>query len=75
MSDAEADAAALLINGVALLITICVIVFGFLLPTVVAVLRGHRRERGIFFLNIVVGWTGVGWILLLFYSVLSKARE
>ncbi|MBE1288814.1 MAG: hypothetical protein GJ679_02255 [Rhodobacteraceae bacterium] len=29
---------------------------------------------GVFILNIVVGWTGLGWILLLAFALLSEAK-
>lgn len=52
-----------------------VIAIGFFIPTYVAFIRGHKRKVGIVILNILVGWTGLGWILLLAYALLSKAKE
>lgn len=52
-----------------------VIVVGYFLPTFLAMFRGHRRKIGIFIVNIFVGWTGVGWIILLAYAVLSQAKD
>ena len=51
-----------------------VIIAAFFFPTLFAILRGHKRTIGVFILNIVVGWTGLGWILLLAYALLSEAK-
>ena len=43
----------------------------YFLPTLAAVIRRHNRTGAIFVLNILVGWTLAGWVLLLVWSVLS----
>jgi hypothetical protein len=40
----------------------------YLLPSLIAYLRGHRSVAAIFALNLLVGWTGVGWIGVLIWS-------
>jgi TM2 domain-containing membrane protein YozV len=45
------------------------------MPFVVAQLRNHKRTVGIFILNLLFGWTGIGWIMLLTYALLSEAKE
>jgi hypothetical protein len=38
-------------------------------PLIIAVARGHRRWPWIGFLNFAAGWTVVGWIAALVWSV------
>jgi Superinfection immunity protein len=44
----------------------------YFLPTIIAHNRGHR-VAGVLLLNLLVGWTGVGWVALLLWSLLSWA--
>lgn len=43
-------------------------------PTVIAAARRHRNLLGIFLLNLFAGWTGVGWLAALIWSV-AAGRE
>jgi hypothetical protein len=40
----------------------------YFVPLLIAYLRGHRGVMAIFALNLLVGWTGVGWIGVLIWS-------
>ena len=42
----------------------------YFLPTIVASNRGHH-VTGILLLNLFFGWTGIGWIALLLWALLS----
>jgi hypothetical protein len=35
----------------------------YLLPSGVAIARNHNRRRSIFLLNILLGWTVMGWLV------------
>jgi Superinfection immunity protein len=45
----------------------------FLLPTIIAFHRGHPNRVAILLINLLVGWTGLGWIGVLVWSVTSIA--
>lgn len=45
----------------------------YFLPTIVASHRGHS-VGGLLILNLLFGWTGIGWFALLLYAVLSTPR-
>ena len=45
----------------------------YFVPSAIAYLRGHRSVGAIFALNLLVGWTGLGWIVMLIWST-SKPR-
>ena len=40
----------------------------YFVPSLIAYLRGHRSVLIIFALNLLVGWTVVGWIGVLIWS-------
>ena len=49
---------------------LAVLIFGaYFLPTLIAFLRNHKNKLAIFFLNILLGWTGIGWVVALVWSV------
>jgi hypothetical protein len=48
-----------------------ILAFGiYFLPTLIAFLRSHKNKLAIFFLNILLGWTGIGWTIALVWSVM-----
>jgi len=52
---------------------IVVLVFSialYFLPTIIAVLRHHRNALAVFLVNLFFGWTGIGWIIALIWSVM-----
>lgn len=45
------------------------------LPTIVAVARHTNSALGIAVLNLVFGWTGIGWILAMIWALGASANE
>jgi len=45
----------------------------YFLPTIVAVARGHHNAFAIFLLNLLLGWTGLGWIFALVWAVTNRS--
>lgn len=52
---------------IGVLILTCVLPFYFL-PTIVAASRQNRRLWSIFVINLLVGWTLVGWVAALVWA-------
>ena len=51
------------------------LMFGiYLVPLIIAVVRGHHRWPWIGFLNFAVGWTVAGWIAALVWSVTATRQ-
>ena len=50
------------------------LLFPYFLPTIIAVLRRKSGAVGIFFLNLFLGWTFIGWIGALIWA-LSADRQ
>jgi TM2 domain-containing membrane protein YozV len=55
------------------MITLSVLCLLYFLPTIVAAHRGHG-VAGILLLNVLLGWTVIGWFALLLWSILSAPR-
>lgn len=47
----------------------------YFMPTVIALARGHHNGFAIFLTNLLLGWTMVGWIVALIWSVTAVARR
>jgi hypothetical protein len=50
------------------------IIFYFL-PTLIAFIRGHDSKIGIMFLNTLLGWTFIFWVLALVWSVSGRGEK
>lgn len=44
----------------------------YLVPTFVAFMRGHRNAMPIFVINLLLGWTLLGWVAALAWSVAAQ---
>ncbi|MEK6564290.1 MAG: superinfection immunity protein [Candidatus Omnitrophota bacterium] len=53
-----------------LLLVILIFAFYFL-PTLIAFLRQHKNKLAIFLLNLLLGWTVLGWVVSLVWSVMK----
>jgi len=47
---------------------------GYFVPTLVAHCRKHHNAGAIFFVNLLFGWTIIGWVIALFWSC-SQVRS
>lgn len=45
----------------------------YILPSLIAYCRGHKQSPAIILLNIFLGWTIIGWLIALLWSVLARA--
>jgi hypothetical protein len=43
----------------------------YFLPAIIAAVRHTHNATGIFFLNLLLGWTVVGWCVALLMSIFS----
>jgi len=50
------------------IIVFIIIIASYFLPTIIALLRGHRNALAIFLLNFFLGWTFIGWVVALVWS-------
>lgn len=48
-----------------------ILIFAFyFLPTLISFLRQHRNKPAIFLLNLLLGWTVLGWVVTFIWSVM-----
>jgi len=50
------------------LVALLFILAVYFLPWLVALNRGHNSKTAIFFVNLIFGWTAVGWLIALIWS-------
>jgi len=53
---------------------IIVISLLYFVPTIVAVTRNIRSQLGVAVLNGLIGWTVIGWIIMLAWAVSGEKR-
>ena len=64
------DDAGAAIATLVIFLILCVIALAiYFLPTGIAMLRDHPNFMAIFFINILLGWLCLGWIVALVWSV------
>ena len=44
----------------------------YFLPTLIASSRASRSQGGVFVLNLLLGWTFIGWFVALIWAVTSE---
>ena len=60
-----------LIGGLAALVAVAA---AYYMPSIIAARRKHQREKSIAALNLLLGWTGVGWCAALAWAMLGARR-
>ena len=58
-----------------LFLVLVVAIFVYILPACIATIRGHNHRYAIAVLNILCGWTVLGWFALLFWSALGRPEN
>jgi hypothetical protein len=51
---------------------LAVLTLGYLLPFAIAFSRGHKDTFAILFVDLFLGWSVIGWVVALVWSVKSK---
>jgi hypothetical protein len=59
----------------ATVLTLIAIVLIYMLPTFIAFSRDHLRRHDIAVLNIIFGWTLIGWIAVFLWASLARTPE
>ena len=50
-------------------IVVAILTAGYMLPWAVAAFRGNRNAWTVFWVNLLLGWTVIGWIVALVMSL------
>ncbi len=62
-------------DGGALIVFLLLLLGGaalYFLPSMIAIFRGHRNALGLLVLNLFLGWTLVGWVIALVWSLYQE---
>jgi hypothetical protein len=51
-----------------------VVLIAYFLPPIIAGLRGHQNTLAIFVLTLLLGWSGIVWIIALVWSFTAVRR-
>jgi len=54
---------------------VLIVLMLYLLPAILANMRGHKNFASIFVLNIFLGWTFLGWVIALVWSLSYKGEN
>jgi len=52
-----------------------VIIFVYFIPSIIASSRGHHNSTALFFANLFFGWTFIGWVICLVWSLTNKSED
>ncbi len=55
-------------------VTIAVIAALYVLPMVIAIYRNHHQTLVIVWINLLLGWSGIGWLFAFFWSLTAVRR-
>ncbi|MCP5013503.1 MAG: superinfection immunity protein [Aestuariibacter sp.] len=55
-------------------VTIAVIAALYVLPMVIAIYRDHHQTLVIVWINLLLGWSGLGWLLAFFWALTAVRR-
>lgn len=57
-------------------IVLAILTGGYLVPWMISVLRDLRTTTSVFWVNLLLGWTIIGWVVALFMSLRTRdSRE
>ncbi len=62
-------------KAIIIIIGLMVLIPLYLLPTMLACKRKHHNKTAIILLNILLGWSFLGWVLSLVWSVTSTGAQ
>lgn len=55
-------------------VALALVIGGYFLPTIVASNRKHRNRGAIGMLNLLLGWTLLGWIIALIWAMTANVE-
>ena len=61
-------------DAIGALIVLAIMLAIYFLPTIVASNRGHQSAGAIFFLNLLLGWTLLGWVVAFVWAFTNPSQ-
>ena len=63
------------LGGILFLFFVLALIGLYFLPRIIALARGKRNGRAIFVLNLLLGWSFVGWVIALVWSMAHEGVD
>ena len=60
-----------LMNFIPFIIPLLIIILIYFIPTFIAKKKNHRQKTAIIIVNVFLGWTFLGWVVALVWSVMK----
>ncbi len=57
------------------LIVLIILAALYFIPFIIGVSRGIKNSMSVFFLNLFLGWTVIGFFVLIFYASLTNVKS
>lgn len=55
--------------------TLIILIVLYFFPALVAKMRDHEQTLAIFMLNLLLGWSGLGWCAALIWACTEKSKK
>lgn len=55
--------------------SVFVVIIGYFLPWIIALLRGTNSNGSIFLVNLLLGWTMIGWVIVLIWAFVAQRKN
>jgi len=62
-------------DSTTIVLVLLVVLLIYLLPTLIAYGREHRRRQDVAIFNILLGWTLIGWFVIFLWAALGHVEE
>ena len=56
-------------------VILALVIIGYFFPVIIAAKRGHKNATPIFLVNLLFGWTGLGWLWCLIWSTTGNVKD
>ena len=56
-------------------LVLCAAVYLYFVPFAIAYARRHKYTKTVFLLNLLFGWTGLGWIVLVVWAFAGQKNQ
>ena len=57
------------------MLTLLAATIAYFIPWMVAAIRGHNSSPAILVTNLLLGWTGLGWVIALIWAFTSNVKQ
>ena len=57
------------------IIVLIILLAAYFIPFIIAIIRGIKNSMSVFFLNLFLGWTVIGFFVLIFYASLTNVKS